>query len=58
MSGAAVNTGFDVNCAMAAELGALPPLAGHGFEIVRFRGERGRLTELRQLDEVPVSRAS
>ncbi|MBF6541376.1 hypothetical protein IU418_29775, partial [Nocardia farcinica] len=30
-----------------------PGLAGHGYEIVRYRGERGRFTDLRQLDEVP-----
>ncbi|WP_257010981.1 helix-hairpin-helix domain-containing protein [Sphingobium yanoikuyae] len=28
-------------------------LAGHGFEIVRYREERGRFDALRQLDEVP-----
>ncbi len=26
---------------------------GHGFEIVRYRDERGRFDSLRQLDEVP-----
>ena len=50
MSGAA---SLDVNIATAAEFDALAPLTGHGFEIVRYRGERGRFTELRQLDEVP-----
>ncbi len=53
MSGTTANTRLDVNRATAAELDALPPLAGHGFEIVRYRGERGRFTELRHLDEVP-----
>lgn len=43
----------DVNTATAEELDAVPGLAGHGFEIVRTRGERGRFTELRQLEEVP-----
>jgi competence protein ComEA len=43
----------DVNTASADELDAVPGLAGHGFEIVRYRGERGRFTDLRQLDEVP-----
>ncbi|MCJ2085338.1 helix-hairpin-helix domain-containing protein [Methylobacterium sp. E-005] len=31
----------------------MPALKGHGFEIVRYREERGRFTSLRQLDEVP-----
>jgi len=44
---------INVNTASAEELDALPGLAGHGFEIVRYRGERGRFTDLRQLDEVP-----
>jgi competence protein ComEA len=43
----------DVNAATAAELDAVPGLEGHGFEIVRYRGERGRFTDLRQLEEVP-----
>ena len=43
----------DVNAASAAELDAVPALKGHGYEIVRYREERGRFTALRQLDEVP-----
>jgi competence protein ComEA len=43
----------DVNSAGQSELDAVPALKGHGFEIVRYREERGRFTELRQLDEVP-----
>jgi competence protein ComEA len=43
----------NVNTATAAELDAVPVLQGHGFEIVRYRDERGRFTALRQLDEVP-----
>ncbi|MFK3888736.1 helix-hairpin-helix domain-containing protein [Sphingomonas sp. NPDC079357] len=43
----------DVNTATADELDQVPGLEGHGFEIVRYRGERGRFTDLRQLDEVP-----
>ncbi|TPG49455.1 helix-hairpin-helix domain-containing protein [Sphingomonas glacialis] len=43
----------DVNTASAEELDQVPGLHGHGFEIVRYRGERGRFTDLRQLDEVP-----
>lgn len=45
--------GTDINTATAAELDEAPGLRGHGFEIVRYRGERGRFTETRQLDEVP-----
>jgi competence protein ComEA len=44
---------INVNEATAEELDAIPALKGHGFEIVRYRGERGRFTDLRQLDEVP-----
>jgi competence protein ComEA len=44
---------IDLNTATAEELDAIPQLKGHGFEIVRYRGERGRFNELRQLDEVP-----
>ncbi|MGI4730781.1 MAG: ComEA family DNA-binding protein [Janthinobacterium lividum] len=43
----------DVNTADAAEFDAVDGLRGHGFEIVRYREERGRFTSLRQLDEVP-----
>lgn len=43
----------NVNTASAEELDAVPGLRGHGFEIVRYRGERGRFTDLRQLEEVP-----
>lgn len=44
---------IDLNTASAEDLDAVPALKGHGFEIVRYREERGRFTELRQLDEVP-----
>lgn len=44
---------INLNTATAEELDALPALKGHGFEIVRYREERGRFTSLRQLDEVP-----
>lgn len=44
---------LDVNTADQATLDAYPPLKGHGYEIVRYREERGRFTALRQLDEVP-----
>ncbi len=44
---------MDLNTATAAELDAVSELKGHGFEIVRYREERGRFDSLRQLDEVP-----
>lgn len=44
---------IDLNTATAEELDTIPALQGHGFEIVRYREERGRFTSLRQLDEVP-----
>ena len=44
---------IDVNTASQDELDAIDGLAGHGFEIVRYRDERGGFTDLRQLDEVP-----
>lgn len=44
---------LDINNASAEEIDAIPALAGHGFEIVRYREERGRFDSLRQLDEVP-----
>lgn len=44
---------IDLNAATAEELDEVPALRGHGFEIVRYREERGRFTSLRQLDEVP-----
>jgi len=44
---------IDLNTATADELDTVPQLKGHGFEIVRYREERGRFDALRQLDEVP-----
>ena len=44
---------IDLNSADQDQLDALEALKGHGFEIVRFREERGGFTEVRQLDEVP-----
>jgi len=44
---------IDVNHATADELDGVAALSGHGFEIVRYREERGGFTTLRQLDEVP-----
>ena len=44
---------IDLNAASAEELDSVPALKGHGYEIVRYREERGRFTALRQLNEVP-----
>lgn len=44
---------IDLNSATAEEFDGIEGLRGHGFEIVRYREERGRFTSLRQLDEVP-----
>ena len=43
----------NVNTASKIELDAIEGIKGHGFEIVRYRQERGRFDSLRQLDEVP-----
>lgn len=44
---------IDINTATAEEIDAVPQLKGHGFEIVRYRDERGRFDTARQLEEVP-----
>ena len=44
---------IDLNTATAAELDLVPELKGHGYEIVRYRDERGRFDAVRQLEEVP-----
>lgn len=44
---------IDINTADQDALDSVEGLRGHGPEIVRYRGERGRFTDLRQLDEVP-----
>lgn len=44
---------IDINTASADEIDAVPQLKGHGFEIVRYREERGRFEPVRQLEEVP-----
>lgn len=46
-------TQINVNTATADELDTIPRLKGHGFEIVRYREDRGAFTALRQLEEVP-----
>lgn len=46
-------TTVNVNQAGQEELDAVEGLRGHGFEIVRYREDRGRFESLRQLDEVP-----
>lgn len=44
---------INLNTATAADLDAVDPLSGHGFEIVRYREERGGFDAVRQLEEVP-----
>lgn len=44
---------IELNTATAAQLDQVPQLQGHGFEIVRYREERGRFDAVRQLEEVP-----
>lgn len=44
---------IDLNSATAEELDRLPQLKGHGFEIARYREDRGGFSEVRQLEEVP-----
>jgi DNA uptake protein ComE-like DNA-binding protein len=44
---------INLNSATAAELDAVTQLRGHGFEIVRYRDERGSFSNVRQLEEVP-----
>ncbi|PCD03840.1 competence protein ComEA [Sphingomonas spermidinifaciens] len=44
---------IDINTASADEIDAVPQLKGHGFEIVRYREERGRFEAVRQFEEVP-----
>lgn len=46
-------TKLSVNTADQQQIDAIAGLRGHGFEIVRYREERGKFTSLRQLDEVP-----
>lgn len=43
----------NLNTATAAELDELPQLSGHGFNILRYRQQRGRFSQVRQLEEVP-----
>jgi len=44
---------LDLNQATAADLDEIAELKGHGFEIVRYREDRGRFDAVRQLEEVP-----
>lgn len=44
---------IDLNTATVDELDSVAQLKGHGFEIVRYREERGRFDAIRQLEEVP-----
>jgi DNA uptake protein ComE-like DNA-binding protein len=42
-----------VNSASQKQLDAILGLEGHGFEVIRYREDRGRFTRLRELNEVP-----
>jgi competence protein ComEA len=44
---------IDLNAATAEQLDGVAQLTGHGFEIVRYREERGRFDAVRHLEEVP-----
>ncbi len=44
---------LDINSATAEQFDSIDWLKGHGFEIVRFRDDRGGFTDASQLDEVP-----
>ena len=44
---------LDLNEADKDALDGIEGLEGHGFEIVRYREERGGFTSVEQLDEVP-----
>jgi competence protein ComEA len=44
---------LDIKSATAAELDAVEGLRGDGPKIVRYREQRGRFTDARQLDDVP-----
>ena len=44
---------LDLDAADQDALDAIDDLRGHGFEIVRYREERGRFTSVDQLEEVP-----
>lgn len=44
---------ININTACADEIDSIPQLKGHGFEIARYREERGRFEAVRQLEEVP-----
>jgi competence protein ComEA len=46
-------TALNINEAGKGEIDAIDGLRGHGFEIVRYREDRGQFESLRQLDEVP-----
>jgi competence protein ComEA len=44
---------IDLNAATQEQLDDVPGLEGHGFDIVRYRDERGRFSDLRELNEMP-----
>lgn len=44
---------IDLKAGTAKHFETIATLRGHGFEIVRFRDERGRFDDLHQPDVVP-----
>jgi DNA uptake protein ComE-like DNA-binding protein len=44
---------IDINSADQQAIDAVEGLHGHGYEIVRYRDERGGYTSVDQLEEVP-----
>jgi DNA uptake protein ComE-like DNA-binding protein len=48
-----MNETLDLNSADQQALDAIDDLQGHGYEIVRYREDRGGFTSVDQLEEVP-----
>jgi competence protein ComEA len=44
---------LDINSVPAEEIDGVAALKSHGYEIARYRAERGGFSELRQIEEVP-----
>jgi DNA uptake protein ComE-like DNA-binding protein len=48
-----MNETLDLNSADQQALDSIDDLQGHGYEIVRYREDRGGFTSIDQLEEVP-----
>jgi DNA uptake protein ComE-like DNA-binding protein len=48
-----MNETLDLNSADQQALDSIDDLQGHGYEIVRYREDRGGFTSVDQLEEVP-----